>query len=85
MASRIVTGFASYLLAVDEISIRKGHSYQTGRVVYVGRHRKAKTLNRFFMQLTAKQLKAIEAVVMEKGATHRDLYCISMLCLNDMT
>jgi hypothetical protein len=37
------------------------------------------------MQLTAKQLKAIEAVVMEKGAMHRDLYCISMLCLNDMT
>jgi transposase len=60
------------ILAVDEISIRKGHSYltvvldyQTGRVVYVGRHRKAKTLNRFFKQLTAKQRKAIEAVVMD--------------------
>jgi transposase len=60
------------ILAVDEISIRKGHSYltvvldyQTGRVIYVGRHRKAKTLNRFFKQLTAKQRKAIEAVVMD--------------------
>lgn len=60
------------ILAVDEISVRKGHSYltvvldyQTGRVVYVGRHRKAKTLNRFFKQLTAKQRKAIEAVVMD--------------------
>ena len=61
-----------HILAVDEISIRKGHSYltvvldyQTGRVVYVGRHRKAKTLNRFFKQFTAKQRKAIEAVVMD--------------------
>jgi len=60
------------ILAVDEISIRKGHSYltvvldyQSGRVVYIGRHRKAKTLNRFFKQLTAKQRKAIEAVVMD--------------------
>ena len=60
------------ILAVDEISIRKGHSYltvvlnyETGHVVYVGRHRKAKTLNRFFKQLTAKQRKSIEAVVMD--------------------
>jgi len=60
------------ILAVDEISIRKGHSYltvvldyETGRVVYVGRHRKARTLNRFFKQLTAKQRKAVEAVVMD--------------------
>lgn len=60
------------ILAVDEISIRRGHSYltvvldyQSGRVVYVGRHRKAKTLNRFFKQLTAKQRKSIEAVVMD--------------------
>ena len=43
------------LLAVDEISIRKGHRYLTvvldyvsGRVLFVGKHRKAKTLKRFF-------------------------------------
>jgi transposase len=60
------------ILAVDEISIRKGHSYltvvidyETGRVVYVGRHRKARTLKGFFNQLTAKQRKAVEAVVMD--------------------
>ncbi len=60
------------ILAGDEIAIRKGHSdltvvldYQSGRVVYVGRHRKAKTLKRFFKQLTAKQRKSIEAVVMD--------------------
>lgn len=39
------------LLAVDEISIRKGHryltvilDYETGRVVWIGRKRKARTL-----------------------------------------
>lgn len=60
------------VLAVDEISIRKGHSYltvvlnyETGHVVYVGRHRKVRTLNRFFRQLTAKQRKSIQAVVMD--------------------
>ena len=42
------------ILAVDEISIRKGHryltvvlDYLTGRVVFVGKDRKAKTLERF--------------------------------------
>jgi len=60
------------ILAVDEISIRKGHSYltvvlnyETGHVVYVGKERKARTLSRFFNQLTAKQRKSIEAVVMD--------------------
>lgn len=60
------------ILAVDEISIRKGQSYlsvvldyETGRVVYVGRHRRARTLKRFFNQLTNKQRKSIEAVVMD--------------------
>jgi transposase len=60
------------ILAVDEISIRKGHryltvvlDYETGRVVYVGKARKARTLMRFFNQLSAGQRKAIEAVVMD--------------------
>jgi transposase len=60
------------ILAVDEIAVRKGHryltvvlNYETGRVVYVGKERKARTLNRFFNQLTAKQRKSIEAVVMD--------------------
>ncbi len=60
------------ILAVDEISIRKGHSYlsvvlnyETGHVVYVGKERKARTLNRFFNQLKAKQRKSIQAVVMD--------------------
>ena len=61
-----------HILAVDEISIRKGHSYLTvvldyvtGRVLFVGRHRKAKTLKKFFNQLSTGQRKRIEAVVMD--------------------
>jgi transposase len=59
-------------LAVDEISIRKGHQYLTvvldyvsGRVVYVGKDRKAETLERFFDQLSPKQRDGIKAVVMD--------------------
>ena len=60
------------ILAVDEISLRKGHNYltivldyETGRVVHVGKGRKAKTLTGFFNRLSSKQKKAIEAVVMD--------------------
>lgn len=60
------------ILAVDEISIRKGHryltvvlDYETGRVVYVGKARKARTLVRFFNRLSTGQRKAIEAVAMD--------------------
>jgi transposase len=60
------------ILAVDEISLRKGHQYvtivldyETGRVIHVAKDRKAKTLNRFFNRLSLKQRKSIEAVVMD--------------------
>jgi transposase len=60
------------ILAVDEISVRKGHSYLTivldyltGRVLLVGKKRKADTLKRFFNQLSISQRKRIEAVVMD--------------------
>jgi transposase len=60
------------ILAVDEISIKKGHRYLTvvmdylsGRVVFVGKDRKAKTLKRFFNQMTTAEKKSIEAVVMD--------------------
>jgi transposase len=59
------------ILAVDEISLRKGHRYLTvvldyitGRVLYVGKDRKAKTLKRFFNMLSIGQRKKIEAVAM---------------------
>ncbi|MBW2195760.1 MAG: transposase [Deltaproteobacteria bacterium] len=60
------------ILAVDEISIRKGHRYLTvvldylsGRVVFVGKDRKAKTLENFFNQMSSEQRDGIEAVVMD--------------------
>jgi transposase len=60
------------ILAVDEISIKKGHRYLTvvldfltGRVLFVGKDRKAKTLKRFFNKLSISQRKAIEAVAMD--------------------
>ena len=60
------------ILAVDEISLKKGHKYltivldyETGRVIHVGKDRKAKTLTRFFNRLSSKQRKSIEAVVMD--------------------
>jgi len=63
------------ILAVDEISIRKGHNYLTvvldyisGRVLFIGKNRKAKTLMRFFNRLKPKQRKAIEAVSMDMWA-----------------
>jgi len=61
-----------HILAVDEISLKKGHKYltivldyQTGRVIHVGKDRKAKTLTSFFNRLSSKQKKSIEAVVMD--------------------
>jgi transposase len=60
------------ILAVDEISVKKGHRYLTvvmdylsGRVVYVGKDRKSKTLELFFNQLNQQQRGSIEAIVMD--------------------
>jgi transposase len=60
------------ILAVDEISIRKGHQYLTvvldyvsGCVVFVGKDRKTETLERFFDQLNCEQLDGIKAVAMD--------------------
>ena len=60
------------VLAVDEISVKKGHRYLTvvldylsGRVVYVGKDRKSKTLEIFFNQLSQQQRDSIEAIVMD--------------------
>ena len=60
------------ILAVDEIAVRRGHQYLTvvidylsGRVVFVGKDRKADTLISFFDQMSPKQRRAIEAVAMD--------------------
>ena len=53
------------ILAVDEIALRRGHQYLTivldylsGRVVWIGTHRKASTLSAFFNRLSKAQRKA---------------------------
>lgn len=60
------------LLAVDEIAIRKGHryltvilDYESGRVVWIGQKRKARTLKTFFNLLSKGQKNQLEAIAMD--------------------
>ncbi len=60
------------ILAVDEIAVRRGHQYLTvvldylsGRVLFVGKDRKADTLIDFFEQMSPEQRQSIEAVAMD--------------------
>jgi transposase len=60
------------ILAVNEIAVRRGHQYLTvvidylsGRVLFVGKDRKADTLIRFFNQLSSDQRMGIEAIAMD--------------------
>ena len=57
------------LLAVDEIALKKGHSYmtvvidyETGRVVWMGEGRGKETLREFFEGMTDEQKAALEAI-----------------------
>lgn len=60
------------LLAVDEISLKKGHNYltivinwQTGRVLWVGEGRKNETLKELLSSLREKQRNSIQAIAMD--------------------
>lgn len=60
------------ILAVDEIATKKGHhymtvvlDYETGRVVWMGKRRRAETLDAFFADMTQEQKDGIEAVAMD--------------------
>ena len=60
------------VLAVEEISVKKGHrylsvvmDYLSDRIVYVGKDRKSKMLEAFFNQLNRQQRDSIEAIVMD--------------------
>lgn len=60
-------------LAVDEISLKKGHhqymtvvlDYDTGRVVWMGEGHRFETLGAFFQQMTPQERAGIEAVAMD--------------------
>lgn len=60
------------VLAMDEISRKKGHEYLTvvldyltGRVVWVGKERDEQALSRFFRGMTRDQREGIEAVALD--------------------
>ena len=60
------------ILAIDEIALKKGHTYMTvvlnyltGRVVWMGQGRSMETLDQFFDGMTTGQKAAIEAVAMD--------------------
>ena len=60
------------ILAIDEIALKKGHTYMTvvldyltGRVVWMGEGRSKETLDEFFAGMTSEQKTAIEAVAMD--------------------
>ena len=60
------------ILAIDEIAVKKGHTYMTvvldyltGRVIWTGEGRDTGTLDRFFACMTDEQKAAIEAVAVD--------------------
>ena len=60
------------ILAIDEIAIRKGHRYLTvvldyerGRVLWIGKHRRAKTLSSFFNKMPMRDKKKLKAVAID--------------------
>ena len=60
------------VLAVDEIAVKKGHSYMTvvldyltGRVIWMAAERKAETLMKFFESMTEDQRQKLTAIAMD--------------------
>ena len=59
-------------IGVDEIALKKGHTYltvvvnlDTGQVVYVGKDRKKETLETFFYKIGPTRCRRIKAIVMD--------------------
>ena len=59
-------------IGVDEKSFTRGHHYFTlandldrGRVLFVGEHRTAETLDGFWSSMTEEQIEAVRAVAMD--------------------
>lgn len=73
------------ILAIDEISVRKGHDYltivldyETGRVVWVGKDRNKETLDPFFAGMTPEQRAQIEAVALDMWNPY--INCLERWC-----
>lgn len=72
-------------LAIDEISVHKGHRYmtivldlETGRVVWMGQNRTQATLRRFFAELSTEQIESIEAVALDMSGAYHE--AVRQLC-----
>ena len=62
----------SGLITMDEVSFAKHHrhlivvlDFKTGRVIWLGKERKADTLNDFFEKMPQKKLKQIKTITMD--------------------
>jgi transposase len=60
------------ILAVDEIAVKKGHTYMTvvldylsGRIVWMDNERKAETLKKFFEKMPEDKLQKLTAIAMD--------------------
>lgn len=67
------------ILAVDEISVHKGHRYmtsvldlETGRIIWIGQGRSKATLLSFFNELSSDQRASIEAIATDMAPAYRE-------------
>lgn len=74
-------------LAIDEIAVKKGHSYMTvvldydtGRVVWMGEGRQIDTLDEFFRKMPPTVRKAIRAVAIDMWEPY--IHCVKHWCKN---
>ena len=72
-------------LAIDEIAVKKGHSYMTvvldydtGRVVWMGQGREIASLDKFFEAMPADVRDAIQAVAMDMWDAF--IHCVKRWC-----
>ena len=77
MAELRVNGYRPRFLAVDEFSIRKGHTYatcvmdlETGEVLWVGEGRSKEDFEQFFKETDADFLTNVMAVAMDMNASY---------------
>ena len=77
MAELKANGYRPRFLAVDEFSIRKGHTYatcvmdlETGEVLWVGEGRSKEDFERFFKETDADFLTNVMAVAMDMNASY---------------
>jgi len=76
-----------HILAIDEIAIRKGHSYltvvidwETGRIVWMGEGRSKATIDKFFPQMPENVRCAIAAAAMDMWQPY--IKAVSQWCPN---